>query len=76
MASWNTARSRAMVTALARLPTRAFPVHQHRRGKYDEKLLRARHTGGSLDVVSTMRRLRRPRRRSWTGTAMIVEEVP
>ena len=39
------------MTAVARLPAGAFPVHQHRRGKYDEKLLRARHSEGSLDVV-------------------------
>ena len=50
MASWNTARSRAMVTAVARLPT-ALSGPPARRGKYDEKLLRARHAGGSLDVV-------------------------
>jgi len=51
MASWNTALSRAMVTAVARLLASAFPVHQHRCGKCDEKLLRARRAEGSLDVM-------------------------
>ena len=51
MASRNTARSRAMVTAVARLPASAFPVHQNRGEKYDEKLLRACRAEGSLDVV-------------------------